>query len=175
MSGKSMTPPGITDEQWVRHEAKQQAVREASSEVLPGPLNDVIGVARHDVGGLRVRPLVHYDYVILKRINSPLYLRAIEASKGDATAGTECSDEDGYEMVFLFTRPVLEAKAALERGRDFFRDAAIEKIGCVLTGPQVVKLVGLCVEEFIRSASTSIEYQNSQENDGSFFFKATGQ
>ena len=79
---------------------------QAHKEPLPGALFDAFAAVPEQIAGLRVRPLCHYDFVILRRLDSPL-LRQLVGAKASKQR-TAYNDEDGYSMVYQFTRPAAE-------------------------------------------------------------------
>lgn len=135
--------------------ARQAAARAAATaDPLPGPLAGVFGHVPATIAGLTVRPLVHYDFVILRQIGSPL----IDQLKLTEPGQTPFSEVQGYEMVFLFTRPVREAAAIAARGPEAFRAAAIETIGMALGPVEVALLIRAVEAEFVRAFSTAVSY-----------------
>lgn len=161
---------------------RAHAMRQAAAEPLPGPLLEAFaGVPAH-AGGLQVRPLVSYDWVILKRINSPLIrqLAAVAAGmKGRRNgkdrkgkrAETEWSDEQGYEMIYQFTRPAEELHRFFERhgaaAPARFRSEAIAEIGLKLRPLEVAALVPEVVRQFVASFDTRVLFE-PKDPDGGF-------
>ena len=135
----------------------------AAAVPLPGPLRDVFGHVPETIAGLTVRPLVHYDFVLLAKLDSPLlkHLRKQTSDPSDPSArsDTACDDEQGYEIVFLFTRPVREAAALLARGPREFRAQAIETIGMSLAPVTVGRLIQAVQREFVRAFSTVVGHE----------------
>lgn len=160
-------------EDYERGVARRELIAEAHATPLPGPLLEAFAHVPEVIAGLRVRPLVHYDLVILQRLKSPLLeqLRKAVDKGGDKVGGdkvgedkvgdkgkTEFSEEQGYEMILQFTMPAREAAALAAKGPQAFREAALERIGLKL-GPVAVGLLVQAVErEFVRAFSTAIEY-----------------
>jgi hypothetical protein len=157
------------------HEKDLAALRErsdahvaAATAVLPGPLAGAFDdTGPGPIAGLRVRRLVHYDFVLLKKLDSPL-LRQLSAAPGGKT---EFDDESGYEMILQFTRPVLEVRALVERGRKAFRQLALEEIGLRLGPLEVAMLLKAVEAEFVRAFSTVVKYSSpeSPESSGTVF------
>jgi hypothetical protein len=144
----------------LRAEANAQVA--ANAEVLPGPLAEAF-MPRLAMPGLQVRPLVHFDLVILKRLDSPL-LRQLSATKRRKTA---FSDEQGYEMVLQFTRPVQEVEALLEKhGTAGFRKLAKREVGMSLGPLEVGLLMRAVEEEFVRAFSTVVKYAGKSDGEG---------
>jgi hypothetical protein len=156
----------------IAQRAREDAAYEAAAVTpLPGPLMGVFEptLPPPEIGGLRVRPFVHYDFVLLQRLESPLLkqLQRAAASTPEDGEGTRFTDEEGYEMVYQLTRPVKEAAAVLARGREVFRQAAIEGIGMALGPLEVAELVDQVVRELVRAFSTKVKYGAASPGSGS--------
>lgn len=162
---------GWTREEWVERCRREGAKGRANAEVLPGPLAGAFPTeAGREVAGLRMRPLVHYDYVILRRLDSPLYRKVLELGKPESDRQEVAfEDEDGYEMVWQFTRPVKEVAGVLARGRQAVRQAAVEEIGQRLGALEVQELVRLAVENFVAASSTAVGYRTPSGEGGEVF------
>lgn len=160
MSEHDKTPPADTPELYpghaaevARNERRATAIAEAGRDPLPGPLMDAFTGVPDQVAGLQVRPLVHYDFVILRKLDSPL-LRQF-----NGTDKTPFTDEQGYEMIYQFTRPVRAAADLAAKGREVFQRTAVDEIGMRLGPVEVALLVKAVEREFIRAFSTVIKYQ----------------
>lgn len=165
-------PNGITREQLARHAQREREIAAAHADPLPGPLNDAFASLPQEVAGLRVRHLVHYDFVILKRLNSPL----LEILKqGNRKKKVPFTDDQGYEMIYQFTRPCEELADWFDRFTDLakarveFRRTARKTIGLTL-GPIEVGLLVQCVQrEFINSFATVVMYRAKAPPDTQVF------
>jgi hypothetical protein len=161
--GEELYPGHAADH--ARQERRAAAIAAANREILPGPLLDAFASVPEEIAGLRVRPLVHYDFVLLRKLESPLLRQADSQSK------TPFGDEEGYEMVLQFTRSVKEAAALVARGREHFRQQALEQIGMRLGPVEVGLLVKAVEREFLRAFSTVIQYSpTSDGNTGGTVF-----
>lgn len=155
--------------QLARRASRNAAMSAANTEPLPGPLLDAFGGVPQSIAGLTVRPLVHFDFVILRKLESPL-LRQLQSAGGDTSKpATEFSDEQGYEMVFQFTRPAREAAAVLAKGKEEFRRRALEEIGMTLGPVEVALLIKAVEREFVRAFSTAVQYGVAAGIDGTVF------
>jgi len=142
-----------------RRERRVAATAQANADPLPGPLADVFGHVPQTIAGLTVRPLVHYDFVLLKKLGSPLLDQLSKVGSGDeGKSETPFTDEQGYEMIYQFTRPAKLAAAVLARGREVFAQAALEEIGMSLGPVDVAALVVAVQREFVRAFSTAVKY-----------------
>lgn len=170
-----------------RHLARIAGIEAAAREPLPGPLNDAYANVPFEISGFKVRPLVHYDWVLLTKLDSPVlqHLRKVES---DTAPSTPFSDEQAYELVWHFSRPcktVAAEIAAYERDarranpalsdgeilagvRQRFRDRAIEEIGMVLGVVEAGLLVRAVEREIIRAFATGVKYMPRKTESENF-------
>jgi hypothetical protein len=152
---------------------RAQAMREAAAEPLPGPLAEAFAHLPDQVAGLRVRTVVHYDFIILRALKSPLLDHLAAAAKGRKKA-SPFSDEQGYEMIYQFTRPAEELAALFEKhGASFpkeFRRLARREVGFRL-GPVEVGLLTKMVEQaFVAAFSTHLQFAAKEPDPGGQVF-----
>ena len=171
-SGGNELPPGVTAKQVEDHLARVDARTEASKEPLPGPLLEAFAGLPEQIAGLRVRPLCHFDFVILRRVDSPLLRQLVKGRSSKRT--TPYDDEDGYVMVYQFTRPAAGIADWFDRftnpqkAATAFKKLARAEIGLKL-GPMEVGLLVKAVErEFVAYFSTAVQYAPKEAPDGSF-------
>lgn len=109
------------------------ATQRVISDPLPGPMLDAVANPEMDVmtskGKVTFRPVVVYDFTIFKKINSPHYRTMLERETGVTVDELNIEDEELYEMVYQFTHSCKEIRALLRKGREIFRETAIEAIG----------------------------------------------
>ncbi len=162
-SGLSPENRAILERQAQTLEAEARAQVAANAEVLPGPLREAFAGIPEEVAGLRVRRLVHWDFVILRRMESPL----LDQLSGNASSTKPYTDDQGAEMVWQFTRPCEEVDALIEKlGVAGARSAAKREIGMKL-GPLEVGLLVKSVErEFVRAFSTAVKYGRKPGESG---------
>ena len=163
--------PGYTAEAQA-HAARQQALREASADPLPGPLAAAFAPTHPTIAGLTVRPVVHADFVILKKLNSPILatLTGRKAKPGAAAPRQSAlTDDSTYDLIYQFTRPCQDVEREVDKlGPKDFRAKARLAIGYTL-GPVEVLLLAKAIEaEFTRAFSTLIGYAAKAPSDGSF-------
>jgi len=141
------------------YQARLEETTAASVEPLPGPLKEAFGVA--DLKSpLRLRPVVHYDLVLLRALDSPLFKHLEAQALGAEAPRTEFSDEQGYEMLYLFTIPCKEAKAQIEQlGSEGFRQRAFDEIATALSPAAFAAAILELQENFINAFTTAVRYE----------------
>lgn len=160
--------PGYREE-LRRSEARHQKMEQAAANPLPGPLFDAYAHLPETIAGLTIRPLVHYDFVLLKQLDSPLLRHLRAATDGAETPPTPYGDDEGYELIFLFTRPARDAAAILARGRSVFRRAAVEMIGMNVSPADTALLMKAVEREVLRAFATVVNYEPRAPADGTVF------
>lgn len=166
-SGKDLSA-GITDEQiekYLARKAQAEATRRVGATPLPGPLLDAFDPPTVVIAGLTMLPITAGHIAILQRIDSPL-LRAVERmqSPGDATAkddDDEAGIEGTVETLYVFATEPRELRQTIAKGRELFREAAMQAVGDGLPLRLVGEVTRALGEYFARSFATSIEYEQS--------------
>lgn len=161
-------PPGISPAEVAAHVARQERLETAAADALPGPLALAFARAPQTVAGLTVRPVVHADFVVLKKLGSPI-LANLMGKTPKRAAVHALSDDSTYELIYQFTRPCAEAERLVDSlGPKKFRDTARQAIGYAL-GPIEVMLLSQAVQrEFEAAFSTVITHEPKPADDGSF-------
>ncbi|HOC55131.1 MAG TPA: hypothetical protein PKI20_05895 [Verrucomicrobiota bacterium] len=154
------------------HAARARALRRAAADPLPGPLADAFGPLPETVSGLRVRPVVHYDFVVLRALKSPLLDHLAGASNARRKPASPFSDDQGYEMVLQFTTPPEQLADLMDQhGPSFpkwFRRQARQRIGFRLGPVQVALLVKLVEQAFIAAFKTVLEFTEKPSDNAPF-------
>lgn len=152
---------------------RQQALRQANAEPLPGPLHAAFTGPRQ-VLGFTLRPVVAGDFILLKQLNSPLYrqtfalaehhrkISAQEIPAGTPLPATEYQDEECVEMVYQFVVPIAQARADLKRGRDYFRERACATVTDHAPVDALPTLLAATIENFTAAFATAIQYTAPQ-------------
>ena len=162
-------PPGIPPAMLAQHLRREAAAADASSDPLPGPLAAAFADPPDQVAGLTVRPVVHADFVILKKLNSPILATLTGKRPDKSTRAQALTDDSVYDLIYQFTRPCQEVERDVDKlGAKEFRARARQLIGYTL-GPVEVMLLSKAIEgQFARAFSTVIGYQAKPAEDGSF-------
>lgn len=164
--------PVLTPEQIAAHEARMAARQAAAADPLPGPLMEAFSPDPISFHGSELRPMVAYDLTILKKLNSPLFRHLLEMEKPEEErVKVEFEDDDVWELVFLFTRPVAEANILLRKGRDVFYKSAMEAFGykAELGSLPIAEIA--VTNHFARALATAVGYRPSASpgQDGKVF------
>src|SRR5712672_3155935 len=163
---------GVSPEKIQDHMMRKEAIARASHEPCPGPIADAFGEDDIPVktasGIVRVRPIVHADIILLKRLDSPLYRQMQEAYKEVGSRDeTNVDDEESCEICFQFTRPCREARTLLSKGRDEFREAALQAISDLHNPAEITQILKAVAEQVKRMFETALKYAEPDEK-GSF-------
>lgn len=140
----------------------QAAAPRANNDPLPGALNDAFSQDAIDVDGVLVRKVVAGDWIILKQIKSPLY----EMQLGEKPEEIKSTEEEDMELLFQFTRPIQEVRKVLAKGRDYFREQALQNISDKLEPEQITKIVGAVTTQFQRYYATRLKYIQESQSEG---------
>lgn len=157
---------------------RQQAQRRANAEPLPGPLAGAFAAEPLQVLGITLRPVVAGDFILLKKLDSPLYRRTFELAEhqrrikaGEIPAdaplpATNFDEEECVEMIWQFTVPLPVARAALRKGREHFRETALQAITDQSPVDALPQLVEAVVANFTAAFSTAVEYEGAAAAEG---------
>lgn len=157
---------GIDEERLVRHAIDVQAGSRAAADPLPGPLAEAFKPLNIQVEGFTIRPLVAWDWAIMKTLNSPIYRQMLEVMQlGDKAEQVPSEPSEMWELIYLLTRPCEEADKVFQRGADAFRDAAKREIGFKLNLGQVSALGDQCINQIYAHMETMVKYA-PKESEG---------
>lgn len=139
---------------------QQAATEQANREVAPGALKAVYTEGLDiKVGPFTVRPVVSWDFVILRDINSFLYRQQL----GEVVEMDKVPIEQICELCFLLTTPIREARSVLRKGRDSFAEAAVGKFeNDIIVLTDIVKA---CTEQFKVALSTMQSHGPKDEKE----------
>lgn len=172
------TALGLIPESTFRRFAHQcRSEESAHAEVLPGPLANAFGVDNVImVAGMEVRPIRASDWKLLKAINSPLYTQTvqsdemIEAAKSGKLADFKGKDidyteEDGIELCFIFTRHPKDCRSVLAKGREVFRETAMQEFGDKVSAQEMGEVMKAVAAQAQSAFSTALKYEASNGED----------
>lgn len=173
-------PDHISPEEWAKHLARDAAIADARTTVLPGPLRDAFAGEPRRLHGFTLQPVTARMAAALQRIDSTLLRLMRIAQKNPGKSAQEIAaiaedeikplPESGIETVFLFVTPGREVWELLNGGREKFRAKAMEVIGDTLHPVQLAELERACAEHFAQSFITMIEYAGPKTpGDGTVF------
>ena len=143
----------------------------ASAHPLPGPLLDAFLSTQISAAGLTLQPIVASQITLLKRIESPILLRMAELAKPvEERMAVTFTDEDIYELLFIFSRPIGELRALFSRiGREAFREAALEAVGDKLPPLAAQSLEAKVWDHFAAAFDTAVGYRAPDDGSGTVF------
>lgn len=154
----------------LRHTARIAEIDRAGTLPLPGPLARAFTTPEIDACGLQFRPVVHSDHLVLQQLDSPLLQNlAAAATPADQRQPVAATDEEVLELIYLLTTPPRQARAELARGRQFFRDRALEAIGDRFHTATLVRLAATARQHYLDSWATAVAYENAPDPDAAVF------
>lgn len=173
-------PPGYLE----KAEKYTFAGRAAENNPVPGPLVDAFAaepiplpepIARL---GFKLRDPVASDLVLLSKMESPLPRELAEQVKPEADReAVTYTDQDFWNLFYLFTRPMEEARAVVMEGRKVFElevlRATADKMGLGLVKYKQDIMVALATN-IARAFATALEYEARQPEDGKSFTQPPG-
>lgn len=163
--------PGFTPEQTAEFLAEQAATRRANSDPLPGPLAGAFAADPLHVHGITFRKGRAGDFILAKKLNSPLYQQSLalaeharkiatgELAKDAPPPDTRFTEEESAEIIYQFSVPIQQARADLAKGREFFREKALATIADRVPMDQFPALLEAAVTCFMSSFSTAVHYE----------------
>jgi|SRR3974390_361677 len=155
---------GVGENRLLKQQIDNQAGIRAAADPLPGPLVDAFWPSDISVDKFKVRPLVAYDWAIMKRINSPIYRQMLEVmQKGDKASEIEAEPEELWDLIFLLTRPCAESDAFFKKGVEGFKEEAKKEIGFKLHTAVVAQLAQACTDQIFTHMTTMLSYAPKPE------------
>lgn len=159
-------------------QANSVHTRRANAEPFPGPLAQAFAEDPPNLHGFKLRPIVASDFILLRKLNSPLHKRtqAIAEHAQKIKAGlvpedaplpkTDFEEEEAYEMIYQFTVPVSQARAELNKGREYFRECALRAVADKLDPLHITDVVAGVVRNFLATFATVIEHAAPKKEGG---------
>jgi hypothetical protein len=155
---------GVSREAALQNEIRVQAGVVAAADPLPGPLVDAFTPCDIEVEGYTVRPLVAYDWAIMKKLNSPIYRQMLEVMQnGEKAKEVSNEPEEMWDMIFLLTRTCSEADSFFKKGVEAFRDQAKKEIGFKMNLAEVARLADACTQQIYAHMQTMVSYAAKEE------------
>ena len=146
---------------------EEEASKRASADPLPGPLAKAFGPLNIAVDEYAIRPIVAYDWAIMKILNSPIYRQMLEFMQdGEKAALLEVQPHEQWELIYLLTRPCEEADKVFSKGAGEFSNAAKREFAFSTHPLKINKLFAACMEQLKNHMATMVKYAQEQEDDG---------
>lgn len=149
-----------------------EAAKRASADPLPGPLAAAFGPQDIIVDNWHIRPLVAYDWAVMKDTNHAIYRQMLEYMQlGDKAPDVEPTPQEAWEIIYLLSRPCEAADEVFQRGAKAFATAARREIGMKLHPGEITLLSKACFTQVQRHMTTMVKYAQKADKDGeqSFF------
>jgi hypothetical protein len=157
------------------HQRRSAATRQANAEPFPGPLAAAFVAEPPAVAGLELRPIVAGDFILFRKLDSPLYRRTFqiaehqrqiaagEVPENTAPPETKFDEEECVEMIYQLSVPIATARAALKKGRDAFRETALAAVTDRVPVTAFPELVAAVVSHFTAAFSTAVRYESPED------------
>lgn len=156
----------------VEQKLNSLATKRALADPLPGPVGEAFCSGPIEVGGKIVYQIVPRHFTALKMLNSPL-ISVMQDVVSTGAVDTIFSDEQSWELCWVFTHTGKEVKEALDKGGLFIKSLC-EEIGDIPNYP-VALVVAAIMEQLKRHMETSIRFTaEAQEKDEISFFRDLG-
>ncbi len=149
----------VSEEQKLKYNAEQIAGELAHSQPFPGPLTDAFVNETIQIGQFKVRPIMLGDWIILQKIDSPLFRMLTDPD-------VQFSQSDVCEIAFQFTRPAKEIRSLISHGVPLFKEKALEVIGDSVSTPVINELVAAVRTQLERYYNIQIKYAQDQAGEG---------
>lgn len=135
----------------------------AAVNPLPGPLLNAFLPEPIRALGFELRPAVATDFALLQSIKSPLLAELAEQAKPEEErTSVNYQDEDLWELLYIWTRPVSVARSAYRLGgRERFRETALCETGDKLplhVLREKKQLLAALAVNFARAFSTQLQH-----------------
>ncbi|MDE2097606.1 MAG: hypothetical protein KGL39_10195 [Patescibacteria group bacterium] len=139
---------------------RQEAMKRAAADPLPGPLSDAFLKDAVDVGkGIFVRRVVASDWHILKALNSPILRQLLELQKDETLREeTEYSDLEQAEMVYQFTHSPKQCRELLKMGREIFSSTSQDYCDTSVDFSQMPMIIAAITKQLSDCISASVSY-----------------
>lgn len=149
--------PQFTPEQEAAIEKRFATRQAAAVDPAPGPLLDAFLPEPALAAGMELQPIVASHLLILKRLGLEIF-----------QAGATHEDEEVFELLYVFTRPIAEVRAALAAGRPEFREKAMLATADKLTIDSIPSVEAAITSHFLKATGTALSYKPPASTDGSF-------
>jgi hypothetical protein len=174
----AVVPNPVSPQEAIRHHINEQAKARANTDPLPGPIAEVFDERGFiEVEGLEVRPIVAYDFVIVKRLDLKLHQFILELAKPEGQREEiNWEPEEQWLIAFIFTRPCKVVRELMRKGgRELILEKACEEI-CDKLSPFVIRdLCDAVLLQFGKCLITAVEYGESKdEKDKTKLFQDAG-
>lgn len=147
---------------------KTEAGKRAVSDPLPGSLSKAFPASSIEVDDYKIRPLVAYDWALLKLLDSPVFRQMQEYMQcGEKAKDIQPTDFELFEMIYLLSRPCEEVDAVYEQGGVQAIRKQARGLGMKLNTGQTALMSSACFSQIKAHMETIVKYapqENSEIN-----------
>lgn len=168
-------PNPVSREEAIKHVITEEAKARANSNPLPGPLGDAFDdrgfiTVETQIGKLEVRPIVAYDFEIMRQHNMSMHQFILELAKQpQLREEIPWSAEERWILCWMFTRPCADVRKVYRIGKQAMIDAALSEIADRLHPMEIENLVQAVQLQFGKSIMTAVEYGTGEKSKEMFF------
>lgn len=165
-------PKIVGQEKLATAQVESMANSRAGAAALPGPVADAFS-GPIKVGNYSVRPFVAADWVIIQKLDSPLYRMFLELQKPeDKQEKTECTAEEIAITCWHLTSDVRSVYKAVSADVDAAKETAL-KAFFYDAGEVNDLIMAAAMEQFTRHLKTRLQHAaEMKDSDQSGFFRA---
>jgi len=170
-------PNPVTREEALKHVITEEAKARAHSDPLPGPIADAFDERGFiKVDKYEVRPVVAYDFEIMKQCNMAMHQFILELAKTpELREDIDWNPEEQWVLVYVFTRPCAEVRKVFRKGKEALYETALAEIADKIHPVLVDKLVEAVQLQFGKSILTAVEYGTGENGKAkTHFFQDAG-
>ena len=156
---------------------KVATVSRANAEPFPGPMAAAFCTGAITIGDIAVRKVVASDWIALKAIESPL-LKLIAEWQANPTDPKEVqfSEQDQWNICWLFTHEPKEARSELSGGKEQFEATAQEQVADKMDNSIIGMVMAAVMEQLKRNWLTALKHAADLEEKGEIsFFRDAGE
>ncbi len=143
------------------------ASKRASADPLPGPLVRAFCEGPIEVAGVTVFPVVPRYFQALRALNSPL-ISMLQDVVQSGKIDTELSDEQAWEICWIFTHTGKQVREAMTKGVNQIRELAMVEVG--ESQFPVALVTAAVMEQVKRHMETAVKYTAQAKEEGSISF-----
>lgn len=159
----------LGEEKIVQIRLESMANHRAAAVPLPGPALDAFS-GPIKVGAFTVRNFVGVDWVLIQKLDSPLYRLYLELQKPEKEQEVvEWTEDEKYTACWQFTTDIRQAERLVLESIQKAKESAKELFGYA-GGEANELIVAVVVEQFTKHLKTRLQYAGELKESGAVNF-----